>query len=117
MLGLGQPRGILENQHQLLLEIIAAEGPVDAEKLLDVAGALLLVESMLKTVDQKIISTGEWKETPSQMEGARDVVIQECRAGREEAKQGIVESSASRWDGGHLAAVTARLHDARGGLA
>lgn len=116
MLGLGQPRTILENQHQLLLDIIQTGGSADIEKLLDVAGALLLVESMLKSVDQKIISTGEWKDTPGQMEAARDVVIQECRAGLEEAKQGIVDYIASHWDVTHLKDVPEHLTNVRGGL-
>lgn len=116
MLGLGQPRAILEGQHQLLLTMIAAGHAADPEVLLEVAGALLLVESMLKSVDQNIISTGEWKETPSQMDGARDIVIQECRAGLEEAKQGIVDYIASHWDVTYLEKVPTHLTNVRGGL-
>lgn len=116
MLGLGQPRAILEGQHQLLLKMIADGLAADPEVLLEIAGALLLVESMLKSVDQKIISTGEWKETPSQMDGARDIVIQECRAGLEEAKQGIVDYIASHWDVTYLEKVPTHLTNVRGGL-
>lgn len=115
MLGLGQPRAILESQQESLLSMVEA-GTVDKDALLEIAGALLLVESMLKAVDQKIISTGEWHETPNQMEAAREVVIQECRAGLEEAKQGIVEYIASHWNAAHLKEVPEHLTRVRGGL-
>src|SRR5690606_1724489 len=90
------------------------------DALMDIAGALLFVESTL----QGMAGDRRKSERPGSVlaaasdhvEKAREAVIRECRAGLEEAKDGIVEFIASQWDQSHLADVPARLSAVRGGL-
>jgi chemosensory pili system protein ChpA (sensor histidine kinase/response regulator) len=117
VLGLGQPRRLLEEQLQVIEAMAAGEAPVEAETLMEVAGALLYVEATLAGVSgERRARTGQINQVPDHVGKAREAVIRECRAGLEEAKDGIVEFIASQWDQSHLAKVPARLDAVRGGL-
>ncbi|MCK0536820.1 Hpt domain-containing protein [Alcanivorax quisquiliarum] len=117
VLGLGQPRKLIEQQQAALLEMAAGNTAVSAEALMEVAGALLYVEATLAGVsDDRRARTGQLHQVPDHVGKAREAVVRECRAGLEEAKDGIVEFIASQWDQSHLAAVPSRLDAVRGGL-
>jgi len=119
VLGLGQPRKLVEDQLAVIDAIAAGKQPPDRALLMDVAGALLYVEATLQgmTGDRRSSDReGALAVVPDHVQKARDAVIRECRAGLEEAKDGIVEFIASQWQKSHLADVPEKLSAVRGGL-
>lgn len=119
VLGLGQPRKLVEDQLAVIDAIAAGKQPADRSLLMDVAGALLYVEATLQgmTGDRRSSDReGALAVVPDHVQKARDAVIRECRAGLEEAKDGIVEFIASQWQKSHLADVPDKLTSVRGGL-
>ncbi|MCK5875336.1 MAG: Hpt domain-containing protein [Alcanivoracaceae bacterium] len=119
VLGLGQPRKLVEDQLAVIDAIAAGKQAPDRSLLMDVAGALLYVEATLQgmTGDRRSSDReGALAVVPDHVQKARDAVIRECRAGLEEAKDGIVEFIASQWQKSHLADVPEKLTAVRGGL-
>lgn len=119
VLGLGQPRKLVEDQLAVIDAIAAGKQPADRSLLMDVAGALLYVEATLQGMTGERRSSdrqGALAVVPDHVQKARDAVIRECRAGLEEAKDGIVEFIASQWQKAHLASVPDKLTAVRGGL-
>ncbi|PKM22671.1 MAG: hybrid sensor histidine kinase/response regulator, partial [Gammaproteobacteria bacterium HGW-Gammaproteobacteria-14] len=119
VLGLGQPRQLVEDQLVVIDAMAAGKQPVDRAALMDVAGALLYVEATLQGMigeRRSVVREGALSVVPDHVEKARDAVIRECRAGLEEAKDGIVEFIASQWQKEHLAGVPEKLTAVRGGL-
>src|SRR5690554_6643194 len=120
VLGLGQPRKLVEDQLEVIDAIAAGTMAAERSVLMDVAGALLYVEATLQgmTGDRRSVERqGALAIVPDHVAKARDAVIRECRAALEEAKDGIVEFIASQWQKSHLSEVPAKLTVARGGLA
>ena len=122
VLGLGQPRKLVEDQLAVIDAIAASKQPAERDVLMDVAGALLYVEATLQGLTGERRSAREGREgalavVPDHVDKARFAVIRECRAGLEEAKDGIVEFIASQWDKSHLVDVPGKLTAVRGGLA
>ncbi len=120
VLGLGQPRTLVEEQLHAVEDIVAGKRPAERETLMDIAGALLYVEATLAGIsggDRRGKSyAGDQNDMPGHVGQAMDAVLRECRAGLEEAKDGIVEFIASQWNPEHLAPVPERLNAVRGGL-
>ena len=118
MLGLGQPRALVEEQLKVMQEIVGGRRPAERDTLMDVAGALLYVEATLAGIggDTRRPTPLGGDALPSHVGQAVDAVLRECRAGLEEAKDGIVEFIASQWDRSHLRPVPDRLNAVRGGL-
>jgi chemosensory pili system protein ChpA (sensor histidine kinase/response regulator) len=119
VLGLGQPRKLVEDQLAVIDAIAAGKQPADRALLMDVAGALLYVEATLQGMTSErrnVDRDGALAVVPDHVQKARDAVIRECRAGLEEAKDGIVEFIASQWQKSHLADVPDKLSAVRGGL-
>ncbi|MCB1837872.1 MAG: Hpt domain-containing protein, partial [Alcanivoracaceae bacterium] len=120
VLGVGQPRNVINEQVAALEAMAAGERPAARDDLMDIAGALLFVESTLQGMAgdrRKSERPGSvLAAAPDHVEKAREAVIRECRAGLEEAKDGIVEFIASQWDQSHLADVPGKLSAVRGGL-
>jgi len=121
VLGLGQPRKLVEEQLRVMEEIVGGKRPADRDQLMDIAGALLYVEATLAGLsgnDRHSGGTGGGEPTtmPGHVGQAMDAVLRECRAGLEEAKDGIVEFIASQWNTENLAPVPERLNAVRGGL-
>ena len=119
VLGLGQPRALVEEQLRAMEDIVAGKHPAEREALMDIAGALLYVEATLAGIsggDRRGQAGGELGDIPGHVGQAMDAVLRECRAGLEEAKDGIVEFIASQWSTEHLAPVPDRLNAVRGGL-
>ncbi len=101
VLGLGQPRTLVEEQLHAMEDIVAGKAPAERESLMDIAGALLYVEATLAGIsgDRRSASyNGQGDDMPSHVGQAMDAVLRECRAGLEEAKDGIVEFIASQWN-------------------
>ena len=120
VLGLGQPRTLVEEQLHAVEDIVAGKRPAERETLMDIAGALLYVEATLAGIsggDRRGKSyPGDQSDMPGHVGQAMDAVLRECRAGLEEAKDGIVEFIASQWNPEHLEPVPERLNAVRGGL-
>ncbi|MBL7251156.1 Hpt domain-containing protein [Alloalcanivorax marinus] len=118
MLGLGQPRALVEEQLKVMEKIVTGRRPPERDTLMDVAGALLYVEATLAGIggDSRRPAPLGGDALPSHVGQAMDAVLRECRAGLEEAKDGIVEFIASQWDRTHLRPVPERLNAVRGGL-
>ena len=119
VLGLGQPRKLVEEQLGVMEDIVGGKRPADRDLLMDIAGALLYVEATLAglTGSERQGSGGDEPATmPGHVGQAMDAVLRECRAGLEEAKDGIVEFIASQWSTEHLTPVPERLNAVRGGL-
>ena len=119
VLGLGQPRALVEEQLHAMEGIVAGKAPAERETLMDIAGALLYVEATLAGIggDRRNAShSRQGDDMPSHVGQAMDAVLRECRAGLEEAKDGIVEFIASQWNPEPLQEVPARLNAVRGGL-
>ena len=119
VLGLGQPRTLVEEQLRAMEDIVAGKHPAEREALMDIAGALLYVEATLAGIsggDRRGQAGGELGDMPGHVGQAMDAVLRECRAGLEEAKDGIVEFIASQWNTEHLVPVPDRLNAVRGGL-
>ncbi|UWN50102.1 hypothetical protein ASALC70_02320 [Alcanivorax sp. ALC70] len=118
MLGLGQPRALVEEQLKVMEDIVGRRRPAQRDTLMDVAGALLYVEATLAGIggDNRRPAPLTGDALPSHVGQAMDAVLRECRAGLEEAKDGIVEFIASQWDRAHLRPVPERLNAVRGGL-
>ena len=119
VLGLGQPRALVEEQLHAMEGIVAGKAPAERETLMDIAGALLYVEATLAGIggDRRNASHNrQGDDMPSHVGQAMDAVLRECRAGLEEAKDGIVEFIASQWNPEPLQEVPARLNAVRGGL-
>lgn len=117
VLGMGQSRKLVEEQLVVLNAMVTGQRPVNRDELMDVAGALLYVEATLAGASGRQMGrSGEINQVPDHVSKAQEAVIRECRAGLEEAKDGIVEFIASQWDQAHLQKVPARLDAVRGGL-
>ncbi|WP_101674229.1 Hpt domain-containing protein [Alloalcanivorax mobilis] len=118
MLGLGQPRTLVDEQITVIEEMVSGRRPAQRDVLMDVAGALLYVEATLAGIggDARRPAPAHGADLPSHVGQAMDAVLRECRAGLEEAKDGIVEFIASHWNREHLRPVPARLTTVRGGL-
>ncbi|HEX5677751.1 MAG TPA: Hpt domain-containing protein [Alcanivorax sp.] len=118
MLGLGQPRTLVEEQLKVVEAIVSGRRPAHRDTLMDVAGALLYVEATLAGIggDNRRPAPATGADLPRHVGQALDAVLRECRAGLEEAKDGIVEFIASHWDHQHLKPVPERLNAVRGGL-
>ncbi|WP_133491190.1 Hpt domain-containing protein [Alcanivorax sp. 24] len=124
MLGLGQPRVLVDEQRRVLDDIAERRQPPQRERLMDVAGALLYVEATLagfggnnprRPAGNTLESTNA-SPLPDHIGQAMEAALRECRAGLEEAKDGVVEFIASHWDRAHLQSVPDRLQTVRGGL-
>lgn len=118
MLGLGQPRTLVEEQLKVMEAIVDGRRPAHRDTLMDVAGALLYVEATLAGIggDNRRPAPATGADLPRHVGQALDAVLRECRAGLEEAKDGIIEFIASHWDHQHLKTVPDRLNAVRGGL-
>lgn len=118
MLGLGQPRTLVDEQVQVIGRMVEGQQAAQRDTLMDVAGALLYVEATLAGIggDSRRPAPAHGADLPRHVGQAMDAVLRECRAGLEEAKDGIVEFIASHWQREHLRPVPQQLNAVRGGL-
>ena len=121
LLGLGSQRKILTDQITTLkwCSEHTQDGAID-DKLLDVAGALIYVESSLSGQDLGL-GTGQNEDhlpkiSPQHINQAQGALIRECQAGLETAKDHIVDFIVSQWEASHLQNVPAIFDEVSGGL-
>jgi hypothetical protein len=98
----------------------------DAKDLLEVADALLYVESTVSGLDQLHLSDDKLAQAnsiaraeviaSSQLAEAEMVVIQEAESGLALVKRALNSFAESNYDRGHIKNVTATLHGVRGGM-
>lgn len=121
LLGLGSQRKILTEQISTLKW--CSERTQDAavdDKLLEVAGALIYVESSLSSQDIGL-ETGQNEDhlssvSPHHINQAQGALIRECQAGLETAKDHIVDFIVSQWEASHLQNVPTLFDEVSGGL-
>lgn len=117
MLGLDAARGIVLEQRDALATMVAAQGPADEVRLLDIAGALLYVDA---TLDSQVASLG----AGSQEEGAHatdqrhtvGVLAQVAIGNFAAAREGFVAFIETNWNHDQLADVPRLLAEVSGAL-
>ena len=122
LLSLGIPRQVTLEQAERLEQLTASDTPVDDGSLMDIAGALLYVESALYGLEQQQHNHGD---TPSQQDSpygqqqldqANTALLQEARNSLEQVKTAIVNFIASQWNTDEIRQVPGLLHSISGGL-
>jgi len=121
VLGLGQPRRILQEQIDVIDRIGADGGIPQDSALLDIAGALLYVEATLtgmvaeKPIGQQKGQASEFFAN-DQLNEAQGAVLRESRSTLEKAKDAIIEYIASQWNPANLQSIPALIDTVRGSL-
>jgi chemosensory pili system protein ChpA (sensor histidine kinase/response regulator) len=123
MLALSTSRGIVAEQRRILDELANGMRAADEETLLDVAGALLGVESSL---DDHIQRLGAGEEVDAQAENVGlshadglalvSALMSEAIANTAKVKQAIVAFVESGWQHAHLAGTPALLNEVSGAM-
>ncbi len=122
VLGLGQPRRILQEQIETIDNITSSEQSPEDGRLLDIAGALLYVEATLmgmvaeKPMGQPGASAASEFSAQDQLSDAQTAVLRESRSALEKAKDAIIEYIASQWNPAHLESIPELISTVRGGL-
>ena len=127
MLGLGQPRRVLQEQTELVRQLAAGESVIDDASLMDVAGGLLYVEASLHGIlgmeRERSESAGDGQRSDMQrLAAAQDMVlvhrqvVQEARNALEESREAINAFIIGQWDHALLEPVADLLNSVRGGL-
>ena len=123
VLGLGQPRRILQEQIEAIDGITASGALPQDGRLLDVAGALLYVEATLmgmvaeKPIGQHGGSPANEFSAQDQLSEAQSAVLRESRSALEKAKDAVIEYIASQWNPTHLETIPELIDTVRGSLA
>jgi hypothetical protein len=126
VVGLKQPGKILKQQVKRVLRWKEGEEDVTGKSLLEVADALLYVESALSGLDRLDLSGRDLVDASddakhelmarSQLQEAELLVIKEGQAGITLAKRAITSFVESNYDRVHISNVAVTLNTVRGGL-
>ncbi|MCG8668471.1 MAG: Hpt domain-containing protein, partial [Pseudomonadales bacterium] len=127
VLGIGNPRRVILEQLDVIGRVVESGILPDDNTFMDVAGALLYVEATLQGIaDDGNRSMGAGADgsaegsdqfvSPEHVSKARAAVIEESRAGLENAKDAIMEYLGSQFNADALAPVPEILNSVRGGL-
>ncbi|MFZ5602253.1 MAG: Hpt domain-containing protein, partial [Pseudomonadota bacterium] len=124
VLGIGNPRRVIMEQIDVVGRITATNAMPADTVLMDVAGALLYVEATLQGMADDAgrnsgaaaASSEPGHVSPEHVVKARAAVIEESRAGLENAKDAISEYHATGFNPAALDLVPDILHSVRGGL-
>lgn len=122
VLGLGQPRRILQEQIEVIDSMTATGALPEDGRLLDIAGALLYVEATLMgMVAEKPIghaggNPGSEFSAQDQLSDAQSAVLRESRGALEKAKDAVIEYIASQWNPTHLESIPELIDTVRGSL-
>lgn len=127
VLGIGNPRRVILEQLDVIGRVIESGILPDDNTFMDVAGALLYVEATLQGIaDDGSTSSSAGGEgqpegseqfvSPEHVSKARAAVIEESRAGLENAKDAIMEYLSSQFNKDALEPVPEILNSVRGGL-
>ena len=125
VLGLGVARKIVLEQISRIEDIANSNAPATDQTLMDMAGALLYVESSLSSLksnskggntEEHDPETDGFQVPAEHFQSAHNALIYESRNGLEQAKNSIVNFIASQWDHSEIEDVPELLESIRGGL-
>ena len=125
VLGLGVARKIVLEQISRIEDIANSNAPASDQTLMDMAGALLYVESSLSALksnskgasnNEEESESDEFQVPAEHFQSAHNALIYESRNGLEQAKNSIVNFIASQWDHTEIEDVPELLDSIRGGL-
>lgn len=126
VVGLKQPAKILKQQVKRVLRWKEGEEAINNKSLLEVADALLYVESALSGLDRLDLSGRDLVDASddakhelmarSQLQEAEQLVIKEAQSGITMAKRAITSFVESNYDRVHISNVAVTLNTVRGGL-
>ncbi|MGH8492572.1 MAG: Hpt domain-containing protein [Moraxellaceae bacterium] len=122
VLGLGQPRRILQEQIEVIDSMTAAGALPEDGRLLDIAGALLYVEATLmgmvaeKPIGHSGANPASEFSAQDQLSDAQAAVLRESRGALEKAKDAVIEYIASQWNPTHLESIPELIDTVRGSL-
>ena len=127
VLGIGNPRRVILEQLDVVGRVVESGILPDDNTFMDVAGALLYVEATLQGIaDDRNRGLGaagsgaaegsDQYVSPEHVSKARTAVIEESRAGLENAKDAIMEYLSSQFNADALEPVPEILSSVRGGL-
>ena len=127
VLGLGIPRKVVIEQRDIVTNIIVGKQAPEEQTLLDVAGALLFVESSLddyidrlgqgQTEQQANAATLKGLELPqAEVRRILDATMKEATINLSQAKQDIVAFIESPWDHGKIEGIPKLLEEISGAL-
>ena len=126
MLGLGMPRRIVQEQAAVIAKMLSSEAEPSEAALLEIAGALLYVESSLHglvaqrgdadrgTAEDE--PTAQMSFPPAELEQINRAVLREVTTGLGAVKDAIVSFIDSPWDHHQLADVPATFDQVRGAV-
>jgi chemosensory pili system protein ChpA (sensor histidine kinase/response regulator) len=126
VLGLGIPRKVVIEQRDIVTSIVTGKIQPEEQTLLDVAGALLYVESSLDDYIQRLGQGQETSESSSALKGLElpqaevrrilDATMKEASVNLSQAKQDIVAFIESPWDHGKIEGIPKLLEEISGAL-
>ena len=124
MLGLPVPSRVIDEQHQLMQSIVDGSHPHDESTLLDVAGALLYVESSLDDHIENLGTqavmpmAGDAAEEPLSAEARRvhDALMSEAAVNLTKVKQDITAFIETPWDHKEVVQIPALLEEIGGAM-
>ncbi|QIB50604.1 Hpt domain-containing protein [Pseudomonas sp. OIL-1] len=125
MLGLGQPRRVLQDQIVRLEQLANGDIEVDDAGLMDIAGGLLFVEASLQGVsgqERGEAAEADGESETSQAPVSQDMaqvhqqVVQEARNALEHTRDAINSFIAQQWNHDQLQPVDEYLNSVRGGM-
>ncbi|MEO7433353.1 MAG: Hpt domain-containing protein [Dokdonella sp.] len=125
MLGLGVPRRVVSEQRVVIGEMAQRQRPIDEGALLDVAGALLYVESSLDDHIDRLGATSEADDSgvESQLELPQaevrkilDALMREAAVNIQQAKHDVIEFIESPWNHERVGQIPRLLEEISGAL-
>ncbi|MGA7298005.1 MAG: Hpt domain-containing protein, partial [Rhodanobacteraceae bacterium] len=124
MLGLPVPSRVIDEQHQLMQSIVDGSHPHDESTLLDVAGALLYVESSLDDHIENLGTqavmpmAGDAADEPLSAEARRvhDALMSEAAINLTKVKQDITAFIETPWDHKEVGQIPALLEEIGGAM-
>jgi chemosensory pili system protein ChpA (sensor histidine kinase/response regulator) len=122
MLGLGVPRRVVTEQRAIIEDIAAGRRQADEGTLLDVAGALLYVESSLDDHIERLGATAEEGvegalELPkAEVRKILDALMREAAVNIQQAKHDIIAFIESPWDHARVEQIPRLLEEISGAL-
>ena len=124
MLGLGIPRRMIDEQRLIIEEMGSGRGSLDEPRLLDVAKALLVVETTLddhidrlgSEADVNLARPGELELPKSEVRKILDALIREAASNVQQVKFDIVAFIESPWDHARVEPIPRLLEEIAGAL-
>lgn len=115
VVGLGNPRRVMDEQISLIDELPVSEPP-SSDLMMDIAGALLYVESTLSVIASDDEQSSEALSGLAGISSVHNAVIREARNSIEEVKDLIVEYIGSHFDAQVLNPTPGMINQTSGGL-